>query len=39
LKDVLHTETFNDLTLRLQTRTCSTATKILAREYIVLGGE
>jgi len=38
LKDVLHTETMNDLKFRMP-RAASTHVKALAREYIVLGGE
>jgi hypothetical protein len=38
LKDVLHTETMNDLKLRVP-RAASTAMKLVSREYIVLGGE
>jgi len=37
LQDVLHTETMNDLVLRVP-RAASTATKVLAREVIVLSG-
>jgi len=38
LKDVLHTETMNDLKLRVP-RAASTCLKSIVREYIVLGGE
>lgn len=38
LKDVLHTETMNDLIFRMP-RAASTHVKALVREYIVLGGE
>ena len=38
LQDVLHTETMNDLKLRVP-RAASTAMKSVIREYIVLGGE